>query len=39
MDLKRVAEMVQTPPLLDTRNLLAPAASRRQGYTYEGVGR
>ena len=39
MDFDRVAEMLQTPTVLDTRNLLDPAALRRQGYTYEGVGR
>ena len=39
MDFVRVAEMLQTPTMLDTRNLLDPAALRRQGYTYEGVGR
>jgi len=31
--------MLQTPTVLDTRNLLDPAALRRHGYTYEGVGR
>ena len=39
MDFDRVAEMLQTPLVLDTRNLLDPAALRRRGYTYEGVGR
>ena len=39
MDFNRVAEMLQTPTVLDTRNLLDPAALRRQGYVYEGVGR
>jgi UDPglucose 6-dehydrogenase len=39
MDFDRVAEMLQTPTVLDTRNILDPAALRRQGYTYEGVGR
>ena len=39
MDFKRVAQMLQTPTVLDTRNLLDPAALRRHGYTYEGVGR
>ncbi len=39
MDFDRVAEMLQTPLVLDTRNLLDPAALRRRGFTYEGVGR
>jgi UDPglucose 6-dehydrogenase len=39
MDFDRVAAMLQTPTVLDTRNILDPAALRRQGYTYEGVGR
>jgi UDPglucose 6-dehydrogenase len=39
MDFDRVAELLQTPTVLDTRNILDPAALRRQGYTYEGVGR
>ena len=39
MDFARVAEMLQTPTVLDTRNLLDPAALRRLGYVYEGVGR
>ena len=39
MDFDRVAEMLQTPTVLDTRNILDPAQLRRQGYTYEGVGR
>ncbi len=39
MDFVRVAEMLQTPTVLDTRNLLDPAALRRLGYVYEGVGR
>jgi UDPglucose 6-dehydrogenase len=38
MDFDRVAQMLQTPTVLDTRNILDPAALRRQGYTYEGVG-
>jgi UDPglucose 6-dehydrogenase len=39
MDFDRVARMLQTPTVLDTRNILDPAALRRQGYAYEGVGR
>ena len=39
VDFDRVAEMLQTPTVLDTRNILDPAQLRRQGYTYEGVGR
>jgi UDPglucose 6-dehydrogenase len=35
----RVAEMLQTPAVLDARNILDPAALRRLGFTYEGVGR
>ncbi|MGZ4676652.1 MAG: UDP-glucose dehydrogenase family protein [Acidimicrobiia bacterium] len=39
MNFDRVAQMLQTPTVLDTRNILDPAALRRLGYTYEGVGR
>jgi UDPglucose 6-dehydrogenase len=39
MDFDRVAAMLQTPTVLDTRNILDPAALRRLGFTYEGVGR
>ncbi len=39
MNFDRVAQMLQTPTVLDTRNILDPAALRRQGFTYEGVGR
>jgi UDPglucose 6-dehydrogenase len=39
MDFDRVATTLAHPVVLDTRNLLDPAALRRHGYTYEGVGR
>lgn len=39
LDFDRVAGLLQTPVVLDTRNLLDPVALRRQGFTYEGVGR
>jgi UDPglucose 6-dehydrogenase len=39
MDFERVGAMLQTPIVLDTRNLLDPVALRRHGFTYEGVGR
>ncbi len=39
MDFGRVGRMLQTPAVLDTRNLLDPVMLRRHGFTYEGVGR
>jgi UDPglucose 6-dehydrogenase len=39
MDFDRVARMLQTPCVLDTRNILDPSALRHRGFRYEGVGR
>ncbi len=39
MDFGRVAQVLETPTVLDTRNILDPAALRRLGFVYEGVGR
>jgi UDPglucose 6-dehydrogenase len=40
LDLDRVHESMQAPrAVVDARNLLDPAAMRRRGFAYEGVGR
>lgn len=39
LDFARVHEAMDEPAVLDTRNLLDPAALRRLGFTYDGVGR
>jgi UDPglucose 6-dehydrogenase len=39
LDYARVAEAMRTPTIVDTRNLLDPAALRRLGFVYRGVGR
>jgi UDPglucose 6-dehydrogenase len=39
LDFDRVLAALAQPRVLDARNLLDPAALRRRGFTYEGVGR
>jgi UDPglucose 6-dehydrogenase len=40
LDFARVCEVMAPPrAVVDTRNLLDPAAMRRRGLAYEGVGR
>ncbi len=39
LDFEKVRDLMATPVVLDARNLLDPAAMRRRGFTYEGVGR
>ncbi len=39
LDLGKVAQLLRTPAVLDARNLLDPAALRRRGFVYEGIGR
>jgi UDPglucose 6-dehydrogenase len=40
LDFTRVAEAMAPPrALVDARNLLDPAAMRRRGFAYQGVGR
>jgi UDPglucose 6-dehydrogenase len=39
LDFERVAEAMRVPTIVDTRNLLDPAALRRIGFVYRGVGR
>ena len=40
LDFGRVGEIMAPPrAVVDTRNLLDPAAMRRRGLAYEGVGR
>jgi len=39
LDLPRLAEMMNTPVLVDGRNLFDPTEARRAGWTYLGVGR
>jgi UDPglucose 6-dehydrogenase len=39
LDFAKVAGLMKAAVIVDTRNLLEPAAIRRRGFTYEGVGR
>jgi UDPglucose 6-dehydrogenase len=39
LDFERVAASMRRAQLVDTRNLLDPAAMRRLGFGYQGVGR
>ena len=39
LDFDRVAAEMTSPTIVDTRNLLDPAAMRRRGFSYVGVGR
>ena len=38
LDFSKVADVMAAPAVLDCRNLLEPAALRRRGFVYEGVG-
>ncbi|MGH9004419.1 MAG: UDP binding domain-containing protein, partial [Acidimicrobiia bacterium] len=38
-DLDRVAGLMAVPRVVDVRNILDPAALRRRGFHYEGMGR
>jgi len=39
LDFAKVAGVMSTPKICDTRNLLEPPLIRRRGFEYEGVGR
>ena len=39
LDFAKVAGLMRAARLVDTRNLLEPAAVRRRGFTYDGLGR
>ncbi len=39
LDFAKVAGLMETPNLVDARNLLDPAGLRRRGFTYTGIGR
>jgi UDPglucose 6-dehydrogenase len=39
LDLEKVHELMAVPSIVDARNLLDPAAARRRGFAYEGLGR
>lgn len=39
LDYERIMGMMKEPRIVDTRNCLDPAVLRKQGFTYEGVGR
>jgi UDPglucose 6-dehydrogenase len=39
LDLAKVRELLAVPRVVDARNLLDPAALRRLGFAYEGIGR
>jgi UDP-glucose 6-dehydrogenase len=39
LDFAKVAGIMRAPRIVDTRNLLEPAAVRRRGFAYDGLGR
>jgi UDPglucose 6-dehydrogenase len=39
LDFGRVLDVMAVPSIVDARNLLDPAAVRRMGFTYTGIGR
>jgi UDPglucose 6-dehydrogenase len=39
LDFDKVKSLMTTPSLVDCRNLLDPAAMRKRGFAYQGVGR
>jgi UDPglucose 6-dehydrogenase len=39
LDFAKVAGLMRAPRIVDTRNLLEPAAIRRRGFAYDGLGR
>ena len=39
LDFAKVAGLMHSPRIVDTRNLLEPAAVRRRGFAYDGLGR
>jgi len=39
LDLSRVLKVMAAPAIVDARNVLDPAAARRLGFTYDGIGR
>jgi UDPglucose 6-dehydrogenase len=39
LDYDRVRSVMAVPAVVDARNLLDPAALRRMGFTYTGIGR
>jgi UDPglucose 6-dehydrogenase len=39
LDFAKVAGLMHHPRIVDTRNLLEPAAVRRRGFAYDGLGR
>jgi len=39
LDFDRIADVMETPRVVDARNLLDPASMRRRGFEYQGIGR
>jgi UDPglucose 6-dehydrogenase len=39
LDFEKVRSLLGDPVLVDCRNLLDPAAMRKRGFAYQGVGR
>lgn len=39
VDLDKVRSLIETPTIVDARNLLDPVAVRRRGFIYDGIGR
>jgi UDPglucose 6-dehydrogenase len=39
LDFAKLAGLMASPRIVDTRNLLEPNGVRRRGFTYDGIGR
>jgi UDPglucose 6-dehydrogenase len=39
LEFGKVADLLETPTIVDARNLLDPVTIRRKGFVYEGIGR
>jgi UDPglucose 6-dehydrogenase len=39
LDFERIARLMSNPAVVDARNILDPAALRRCGFSYQGIGR
>jgi UDPglucose 6-dehydrogenase len=39
LDFERVRQLMEVPAVVDARNILDPAALRRLGFSYQGIGR
>ncbi|HEU5448511.1 MAG TPA: UDP binding domain-containing protein, partial [Acidimicrobiia bacterium] len=39
LDFERIRRLMSVPSVVDARNILDPAALRRIGFSYQGIGR